>query len=281
MTTKALVLSGGGPVGIAWETGVLAGLASGGCDLTDADLIVGTSAGSAVGAAIALGRSPAEQLQRQRPGGADTTPPRQEGMAERMQAFFKVLMEAFAEGPSDASRAKIGRFALEAETPPEEAFVGFFADLHDVDFPDRFTCTAVDCETGAFVTWSKASGVPLDRAVASSCAVPGIFPPITIDGRRYMDGGMRSAGNADLAAGHEKVVYINVIGKASILGAMNEAEIAHLRETGSEVEVIDFDEQTAAALGMNLMDASLSPVGAEHGLRQGADAAERLAKFWA
>src|SRR5687768_17109749 len=116
--TKALVLSGGGPVGIAWETGVLAGLASAGCDLTDADLIVGTSAGSAVGAAIALGRSPAEQLQRQRPGGTATSeaPPgtASSGMAERMQAFFAVLMEAFAEGPSDASRAKIGRFALEA-----------------------------------------------------------------------------------------------------------------------------------------------------------------------
>lgn len=280
--TKALVLSGGGPVGIAWETGVLAGLASAGCDVTDADLIVGTSAGSAVGAAIALGRSPAEQLERQRPGGSATTslPGTSSGMAERMQAFFKVIMEAFAEGPSDASRAKIGRFALDAEAPPEESFVGFFADLHDVEFPDRFTCTAVDCETGAFVTWSKASGVPLDRAVASSCAVPGIFPPITIDGRRYMDGGMRSAANADLAAGHEKVVLISVIGKASVLGAMNEAEISHLRETGTEVEVIEFDEQTTAALGLNLMDASLSPVGAEHGLRQGAEAASRLAAFW-
>ena len=73
-------------------------------------------------------------------------------------------------------------------------------------------CTAVDAETGEFVTWSKDSGVPLVRAIASSCCVPGIFPPITINGRRYIDGGMKSATNAELAAGHDRVLVVSVTG---------------------------------------------------------------------
>ena len=58
------------------------------------------------------------------------------------------------------------------------------------DWPARaYACTAVDAETGEFVTWSKDSGVPIERAIASSCCVPGIFPPITINGRHW--GGIR------------------------------------------------------------------------------------------
>lgn len=56
--TRALVLGGGGPVGIAWESGLVAGLAEEGIDAGQADLIVGTSAGSAVGAQLAMGRTP-------------------------------------------------------------------------------------------------------------------------------------------------------------------------------------------------------------------------------
>lgn len=283
---RALVLSGGGPVGIAWETGVLAGLASGGCDLTDADLIVGTSAGSAVGAALGLGRSPAEQLQRYRPGtpapAAQPVADTGGSMAKRLQGLFAVLIEAFAEGPSDASRAKIGRFALEADTASEESFLAAFSDLADQPFPPRFVATAVDAESGAFVTWNEDSNVPLDRAVASSCAVPGVFPPITIDGRRYIDGGMRSGANADLASGHERVVVLSVIGSTpgSPFGALMDAEIQGLRDGGSDVRVIAFDAETSAAVGLNLMDPSLSPVGAEHGMRQGAGLAAELATFW-
>src|SRR4051812_45548934 len=55
MTSRALVLGGGGPVGIAWESGLVAGLAQGGVDLATADFILGTSAGSFVGARLALG----------------------------------------------------------------------------------------------------------------------------------------------------------------------------------------------------------------------------------
>ena len=56
--TRALVLGGGGPVGIAWESGLLNGLADGGVDASNADFIMGTSAGSFVGARLAMGHDP-------------------------------------------------------------------------------------------------------------------------------------------------------------------------------------------------------------------------------
>jgi len=71
--------------------------------------------------------------------------------------------------------------------------------------------TAVDAATGEFRTFDRDSGVPLVQAVAASCAVPGVYPPVTIGGRRYVDGGMRSAANVDLAAGVERVVVLAVL----------------------------------------------------------------------
>ena len=75
--------------------------------------------------------------------------------------------------------------------------------------PDGKTCaelgetiTLWSTADGSLVQWQRSSGVPLPLAVASSCAVPWVYPPVTINGRRYMDGGARSATNADLAAGH-------------------------------------------------------------------------------
>ena len=126
------------------------------------------------------------------------------------------LMELMARAAaSDADpeelRAEIGRFALEAETGPEERFVDAFRYLAEESWPRRYQCTAVDALTGEFMVWDGSHGEALDRAVASSCAVPGVFPPITINGRRYIDGGMRSGTNTDLAEGHQKVLVITLM----------------------------------------------------------------------
>jgi NTE family protein len=64
--------------------------------------------------------------------------------------------------------------------------------------------------SGAFATWDRDAGVGLDRAVASSCAVPGVYPPATINGRRYIDGAVRAATNADLARGYNAVLFVSV-----------------------------------------------------------------------
>lgn len=292
--SKALVLSGGGSVGIAWQTGIAAGLKRKGVELAAADFIVGTSAGSAVGAQLALGRDPEEQVARYGEStervGADPTSTGSgtSGMAERMAKFMEIMISAADQDPEERRRA-IGKFALEAEAMPEEQFVGVFRYLAGEQWPDRYSCTAVDAESGEFKVWNASEKVELDRAVASSCCVPGLFSPITINGRRYMDGGMRSGANADLAVNHDVVLLVTLMTGdrmpqgdprlARMLDAA-EAERKVLVDSGARVEVVGPDAGAAQAMGLNLMDASIAPKAAIEGMRQGEEIAEAVAKYW-
>ena len=302
--SKALVLSGGGPVGIAWQTGLAAGLARHGVVLADAQLILGTSAGSAVGAQLALGRDLEAQLDRYRSAGTtadqgsvDAPPPATGGPstappADRMARVIALIGEAMVGGDSALeTRQAVGRFALEAETIDEEQFVAVFRYLAGEPWPAAFRCTAVDTETGELRVWDQAAGVELDRAVASSCAVPGIFPPITLDGHRYMDGGVRSGASTDLAAGHDRVVLVTLMGpdRPAIPGgddrmaAMRDraaGEIEAVRAAGGEIEVLGPDTESQRVMGMNLMDPSLGPAAALAGVAQGEQAADSLRDFW-
>jgi NTE family protein len=291
--SKALVLSGGGSVGIAWEIGVAAGLARGGVDLRDADFIVGTSAGSAVGALLALGRDLEELVSWQ--GDIGRRPSDSRGSAageaagQRMAQLFAVIAEATAGDRSpEAGRAEIGRFALEADSLPEDRYIARFYYVKGDPWPAQFACPAVDAVTGEAAVWDVQSGVDLDRAVASSCAVPGLFAPITINGRRYFDGGFRSGMNADLAKGHDRVLMISVfraIGpgtqqmRNSLFGQLD-SQIAALTETGSMVELIQANEASAGAIGLNVMDRSVIPAAVDAGIRQGEAEASRLRGFW-
>lgn len=127
--------------------------------------------------------------------------------------------------------------------------------------------------------------MPLHLAVAASCAVPGIFLPVTIGGRRYMDGGMRSDTNADLVAGYERVLIIAPIGPNGTSGGLaaqrpvlREAE--QLRATGAQVELVVPDAESLSAFGLNLMDTSRRVSAAEAGLRQGEAVATNLYGLW-
>jgi NTE family protein len=289
--TRALVLGGGGPVGIAWETGLLAGLAEGGVNLAEADLIIGTSAGSAVGAQLAMGRQPQQMYAALSADAGNTRPgpTRQNtgegGAAPNLMPLMELMQKAAAGGNAEEIRREIGAFALNAKTMSEEDFIATFGRmLASADsWPSRqYICTAVDALTGAFQPWTNESGVPLSRAVASSCSVPGIYPPITINGRRYIDGGMRSATNADLAKGHESVVVVAVTtGAAGPMGDISrkrfEAELDTLRESGSNVTVISPNAASAEAFGVNLMDFTRRAGAAEAGLAQGREEAARIA----
>ena len=293
--TRALVLGGGGPVGIAWESGLVAGLARGGVDLGRADFTMGTSAGSFVGARLAMGADAASLAdpilaEAERAAGA----PR-EG-AGRAPASLSKLMELMAQAqggvrnPAEA-RAEIGAFALAAQTMSEADFIASFgrsfAGLPDNAWPERgFACTAVDAETGAFQLWTRDAGVGVTRAVASSCSVPGVYPPVTLNGRRYIDGGMRSSTNADMAAGHDLVVVVAVrlgaAGGAAMerIAARFDEEIESLKEGGSTVVAITPDEASIEAFGPNLMDFRRRAGAARAGLAQGEAYAADLAAYW-
>ena len=296
--SRALVLGGGGPVGIAWESGLLAGLAQAGVDLAASDYIIGTSAGSFGGARLALGAETArlaEPILAEAERAAATA-----GSAdgpERRPADLSFMFEKLAQAASGLvnpaeARAEIGAFALAAETMDEASFIASFgrafASLAEDAWPQArtFACTAVDALTGAFQLWTAESGVGVTRAVASSCSVPGVYPPVTIKGRRYIDGGMRSATNADLAMGHELVVVVAVrMGQAATpamqaIGAKLDQEVQDLIAGGARVAVLTPDDDSQAAFGTNLMDFRRRPDAARAGVAQGLVLAEELKAGW-
>jgi NTE family protein len=292
--SRALVLGGGGPVGIAWEAGLLAGLAEGGVAAGEADFIVGTSAGSVVGALVAMGREPASIAQpimaeADRPRAVPSQVAENRPGAPNMLVLFQKMQEA-ASGERDPEevRREIGAFALAAQTVDEEQFIGGFgrqlAEANGAWPGHGYACTAVDCETGAFVVWDAAAKAPLSRAVASSCAVPGVFPAITLNGRKYMDGGMRSATNADLAKGHARTLVVALrLGGGEMAERMMrplEREMAQLRDAGGAVELLIPDEASVAAFGANLMNPRNRPAAAKAGLEQGRTLAGSLKGFW-
>jgi NTE family protein len=284
---KALVLGGGGVVGVAWLTGLIKGLIVGGVDPAQADLIVGTSAGSIVGTQIAAGHSfhaiYDAQVAPPDPGignaasAADT---------EALTAIFSKWTRAHE--MTQALCAEVGAMALGAKTADESVFVDAIGSAMGVtDWPEqRLVATAVDALTGEFVTWSRESGAPLARAIASSCAVPGIFAPITVNGRRYVDGGVHSGTCADVALGHDFVIVVAPIGvRPEGIGGVSrralDKEVEQLRQSGATVEVVFPDEAALEAFGPNLMDPSRRAAAAKAGLVQGTGLAGALRAAWA
>jgi NTE family protein len=280
--SRALVLGGGGVTGIAWEFGVLTGLREKGLDLTGADVVIGTSAGSAVGAQITGGADVAELCAREiasgRPG---------RHRAEAPGVDLAPLMSALAAAASGVTsagelRARIGRLALDADTVPEAERLEIIGSrLPSHAWPERpLLVTGVDAETGEPVVWNRESGVPLVSAVAASCAVPVVWPPVTIDGRRYMDGGVRSGTNADLAVGAESVVVLAPMADmAAFGGAGLEAELAALGE-GVRTAVVHPDAAALEAIGPNVLDPGRRAAAAEAGRVQGAALADVLRDVW-
>ncbi|MGI8552660.1 MAG: patatin-like phospholipase family protein [Dehalococcoidia bacterium] len=186
-----------------------------------------------------------------------------------------------------ATRAEIGAMALAARTPGEARRLELIASRLGFDqWPQkRLVVTAVDAQTGAFVTWDKDSGVRLAAAIASSSAVPGMYPPVTINGRRYIDGGIYSATCAEIARGYETVLIVAPLGASRDgLGGFArrtlDAEAEALRKDGSTVNVIQPDAEALEAFGPNLMGPSRRQQAAEAGVRQGEALAERLRGVW-
>lgn len=280
--TRALVLGGGGVAGIAWELGILMGLYDAGVDVRGADVIIGTSAGSVVGAQITSGTD-LESLY-----ASQLTPVEQS--KELKVAFDPIkMMEAFSQAIAGAGsdlkavRARIGAYALTVPATPEaERRVIIETRLPVHTWPQqRLLITAVDTETGEEYIMDRASGVSLVDAVAASCAVPGIWPPVTIAGRRYMDGGVRSATNADLARGYERILILNPLGaNANFFGVGIDSEAAALEREGSQVLVIAPDAASTTAIGLNPLDPATRQPSALAGRTQGRGLKAPVAALW-
>ncbi|MEU6665536.1 patatin-like phospholipase family protein [Streptomyces sp. NPDC046727] len=269
--SDALVLGGGGVGGIAWITGLLAGLADAGRDVTGAGLLVGTSAGSTVAAQLGSGLSLEELYARQ----TDPALQAAEIMGEiDMEKFAAEIGGAMESASSMAElRRAVGKVALASRTVSEpERRAVIESRLPSHEWPERaLKVVAVDAESGEPRVFDRASGVPLVDAVTASCAVPGVWPPVTIGDRRYVDGGVRSVANADLAAGADRVLVLVPLGPTEPLPSEQplERSVAELRAAGAEVVVVAPDEASAAAIGDNPLDPATRRPAAEAGRAQG------------
>jgi NTE family protein len=289
---RALVLGGGGSTGNAWLIGVIAGLVDAGLDVTEADLVIGTSAGSTAAAQIA-GATPTELLaailaaapqQRTSPVGSDGGRVPIRPAANHMERTSKII--AAAEDAADMRR-RMGAAALDMDAASDgsgqtrwRATVA--ARLPSQRWPQRTVLvTAVDAHTGEPVVFDRHSGVDLVDAVAASCASGFAY---RIGDNRYIDGGYRRNENADLAAGYGRVLVLSPFGGRTRTplewGMHLAAQVDELRARGSRVETIFPDSNSEHMFGANAMDLSLRPPAARAGYHQGRALAEQLTEFW-
>jgi NTE family protein len=282
MKDRALVLGGGGVAGIAWTTGLLFGLSEHGVDLRTAELIVGTSAGSAVAAQLSSGLSLKDLFDRQ------VDPARQTRELTPNAQLFELFERALLKASSLPDRAdhirQIGRWALEAPTVTEEERRSVIAErLPNHAWPNGLLLiVAVDTETGETRIFDRLSGTTLVDAVSASCAVPGIWPPVTIDGRRYMDGGTRSSDNADLALGYARTLIVSPMGTArpEVTGDSLEQQIETLKSAGGKTYLVEPDEASKNAIGLNPLAPETRIPAANAGRSQGHAIAQDIARFW-
>lgn len=265
---RALVLGGGGVTGIAWETGVLLGLERLGIPLRTADLIVGTSAGSAVATQIA-GPTPLDELYTAQLEGRVDELPGKLGL----RGILTLLFSMRGTKDEQAALAKVGRAALRAKTVAESVRHAVIEQRLPVHaWPDRaLKIPAVEATSGEFTVFDRSSGVDLVDAVAASCAVPMVWPPVTIGAKRYFDGGIRSTANVDLAAGSDHVVVITPGVQALRKGSSPADQLAAIRPQGSVV--VAPDSIARAEMGRNPLDPRARAASARAGLGQ----AERVA----
>lgn len=279
------MLAGGGIAGIAWETGVLRGIAdespTAAALLLDSDVLVGTSAGSAVAAQISSDATLEQLFERQV---AESSAEIDSGVD--VEDITGLFLSALA-GPYEESVDKtcqqmqrIGAVALATRTVPEPVRRQVIAQrLPSHEWPGRpLRLTAIDVATGERIVFDGRSGVDLVDAVAASCAVPGAWPPVTIAGRRYMDGGVGRSVNLGVAGDCDTAVVLvpSGVDTPSPFGAGPAAEIASF---AGRTCAVFADDNSLAAFGPNPLDPCCRVASARAGREQGRREAEAIARF--
>ncbi|HEY3339350.1 MAG TPA: patatin-like phospholipase family protein [Propionicimonas sp.] len=261
---RALVLGSGGATGIAWELGVLAGLSRAGVPL-DADLIVGTSAGAVVAAWLSTSDAVPE---------VDAAPRERAGRIG--PADVARLLAAQVYPSRRHAVAWLGGRSIAAWTPAaEKAWVALVAPgLSGLPWPANLVIVATDATSGRPAFFSAGQPADLAAAVAASCAVPGVFPAVRIDGRLHFDGGLRSPANLDIAADADVLIAVAPLSGAVRAHRRPVHQAAHLTRHGTRVVLIEPDLAGRVALGPD----PLSPDRTDRAFAAGLAAAARHAE---
>jgi NTE family protein len=255
-----VALAGGGERVVAWQVGVLAGLADQGLDLRRAGRIVGTSAGALVAARLAAGEDPRAEADRIE-FAAGPAARRSRGA----EAFASLAAAWASAGATVAERRRaFGRLAVAASPGGEERFVARQeALLAGVDWSPALRIVAIDADSGERVVFDAASGVPLAHAVAASRAVPTLRAPVHIGGRRFIDGALGSATNADLLTG-SAIVVAPFAPDDELWSAPLREELARF----DDVTVIYAGPDDLSAMGSDPMSGATAPLAVAAGRAQ-------------
>jgi NTE family protein len=276
-----LVLAGGGLAGVAWETGILRGIADESPRtakaLLESDVLVGTSAGSTVAAQLGSGLGLDALFDRQITASSTELNPNV-GVEEITELFVTAMLTP---NTTTAEKLqKIGAVALSTATVTEAVRRNVIAQrLPSHDWPKRvLRISAIDTATGELVTFDRNSGVGLVDAVAASCAVPGVWPPVTIGDRRYMDGGVGSTVNMALANDCDVAVVLVPSGR-SVPSPFGGGAAEEVEAFGGSTFGVFADDESLTAFGRNPLDPACREPSALAGRDQGRRLAGAIADF--
>jgi NTE family protein len=288
----ALVLAGAGAAGNAWELGLIAGLSEAGLDVTEADLIIGTSAGSTVAAQITSGTRPAELYgailaEMPQPQAGDAGSDRGSGpnlSGPKFMEWSNKIISSAKDAPD--MRRRMGAAALEKDASDGSSGTRWrdivAARLPNHHWPQqRVLITAVDAHTGEPVVFDRHSGIDLVDAVAASTSA---MTPYRIGENRYINGAYRRSTNADLASGYGRVLVLEPFSGRSRTplewGMDLATQVDELRAGGSKVETVFPDAGAGDVFNANALDPSTRLPAARGGYDQGRALAEQLSVFW-
>lgn len=286
MAGFTLVCGGGGVWGVAWMTGVVTGLADAGVDLRLAAKFIGTSAGAVVSTLLPGDLSVSVLFERQAVPARQT--PELEPPAGGLAAIMAINRQSWAD-PAERLRAvcKLAREAPTVDVAARRASIAARLAPQRDGWPETpLLLTAVDADTGELAVFGADSGVSLTDAVAASCAVPGVWPPVPIGYRRYIDGGVwRTAENAHLAEGSRCVIILSPLAAAG-MGSESQAftlagDVARLEAQGTAVMVIAADADSLATMASGPLDPASRTPAAWAGRRQGLRHADAVMQFLA
>ncbi|CAN5335034.1 patatin-like phospholipase family protein [soil metagenome] len=285
MSRLGLVLAGGGLAGIAWETGILRGITdeapAAAKALLDADVLLGTSAGSTVAAQIGSGVGIDELYERQ---SVEATYEIDSGVS--VDDITALFLSAMLTPDTTAAQKlqRIGAIALATDTvagPVRRAVIEQRLPSHD--WPDRvLRITGIAIATGELVVFDNDSGVELVDAVAASCAVPGAWPPVRISSptgeRLFIDGGVGSTVNMVAANDCDAVVVLVPSGRDAP-SPFSGGAAAEIDDFPGAALALFADDDALAAFGPNPLDPQCRIPSARAGREQGRRQAAAVADF--
>jgi NTE family protein len=265
------VFGGGGVGGIAWEIGLLAGLAEEGIQVRPDDHLLGTSAGAVVAAQLASGLTLEELFERQLKGVSYEVP---------KSVSVRMLWTMTFDGLRSSSSVQFGRRIGAAASSLSQDEAAARRQVIEARLPSHawgrrvLHIVAVDADAGDHRVFTGDDGVPLVDAVMASCAIPLIWPTVSIDGRRYMDGGMRSPVNLDLATGTGPVLAIAATTRWQRWASFDDQRRAI--ESTRPVTVITMSKDSRRAQGFNPLNIDAVPAITAAGHDQGRREARRI-----